>query len=144
MWMLFLPRGLKLVHIRAIFSKLDKIKEATRDVKKSVNYFRASNANFCKSLGPVPVDSFNYKPGLLRPHDPQRNLSALAGPSSNPEQSCTSEDDDWEHRVSRSDRKMAKQASQLASHPDQLIPPSMLNIPVTKSYRDVALEKGNL
>ena len=75
--------------VRAIFSKLDKIEEATRDVKKSVNDFRASNANFCKSLDPVPVASFNYKPGLLRPHDPQRNLSVSADPSSNQEQSCT-------------------------------------------------------
>ena len=105
--------------IRAIFSKLDKIEEATRDVKKSVNDFRASNANFCKSLGPVPVASFNYKPGLLRPHDSQRNLSASADPSSNQEQSCTSDDgDDWERQVGRSGRKRARQASQLASHPE--------------------------
>ena len=48
--------------IRAIFSKLDKIEEATRDVKKSLNDFRASNANFCKSLGSVPVSS--CKPAL--------------------------------------------------------------------------------
>ena len=129
--------------IRAIFSKLDKIEEATRYVKKSVNDFRASNANFYKSLGPVQIASFNYKPGLLRPHYPQKNS---ADPSSNQEQSCTSDDgDDWELRVGRSGRKRARQASQLVSHPSQL--PPTLNSPVIKpgfSYRDAALTNGNL
>ena len=121
MWKLFLPQGSKIGDIRAIFSKLDKIEEATRDVKKSGNDFQASNANFCKSLGPVPVALFNCKPGLLRPHDSQKNLSASADPSSNQEQSCTSDDgDDWELRLGRSGRKRARQASQLASHPGQL------------------------
>ena len=133
--------------IRAIYSKLDKIEEATRDVKKSVNDFRASSANICKSLGLVPAASFHINSGQLRSHDPQRNLSASAGLSSNPEQSCTSEDDDWQLRVSRSGKKRARQASQLAAHPDQLILPSSLNIPVIKpgmSYRDVAHTNGNL
>ena len=77
--------------IRAIFSKLDKIEEATRDVKKSVSDFQASNPSFLKSLGPVPAASINYKSGQLRSHDSQKNLSTSAGPSSNPEQSYPSE-----------------------------------------------------